>query len=323
MQTLYLCGHRKSGTTLFSSLFDNHSNFLTYPTDLTLLYAYFPYFNNDNYSFKFKKKRIQKILFQTIQRNLEYSDQKINRNIKNFIKDFLKKLNKENINNISLILNHFKKSYIKFLSNKNEKYFVLKETSSDIFFQKLFKKNKNTKFIHLIRDPRDNFSSLKSGLDTHYSKIGETKNVLLSSLINRLKLDFYFAKSNQNFYGKKNYLIIKFENLVENTEKTMRQVCNFLNVKFSKELIMPSIYGKLSKGNNFNENFRKVSSKNVANWKKRITNEECNVIEFYFQNELKEFGYVNKKFKYKFNNENIIDFYSWINGKFYFNDSIK
>lgn len=322
MQTLYLCGHRKSGTTLFTSLFDNHRDFLVYPTDLTLLYAYYPYFNNNAYSYEYKKKRIQKILNQTIQRNLEYSNQKVSKNIKLFIKNFLSQINKKNINNINFILNRLKKNYIDSFSSKSEKYFVVKETSSDIFFQKIFKK-KDKKFIHLLRDPRDNFSSLKSGLNVHYKSLGETKYILLSSMINRLKLDFYFAKSNQKYYGKNNYLIIKFEDLTKYPKKTMKKVCKFLRVDFNARLLEPSIFGKLSTGNNFNQKLKKISSKNVSNWKNRINTEELSLIEFYFQNELKEFEYVSKKFNFKFNNDYIIKFYSWMNKNFYFKDSIK
>ena len=41
---LFLTGHRKSGTTMFANLFDGHDDFLVYPSDICLLYAYFPYF---------------------------------------------------------------------------------------------------------------------------------------------------------------------------------------------------------------------------------------------------------------------------------------
>ena len=60
MKTLFITGHRKSGTTLLTSLFDGHNEFAVYPTDLSLMYAYFPYYNNNNYSFERKKSRIKR-----------------------------------------------------------------------------------------------------------------------------------------------------------------------------------------------------------------------------------------------------------------------
>ena len=69
MKTLFITGHRKSGTTLLTSLFDGHDDFVVYPTDLSLMYAYFPNFNNNNYSFKVKKGRIKKILEKSLNVN--------------------------------------------------------------------------------------------------------------------------------------------------------------------------------------------------------------------------------------------------------------
>ena len=45
MQTLFITGHRKSGTTMLASLFDGHKDLSVYPTDLSLMYAYYPNFN--------------------------------------------------------------------------------------------------------------------------------------------------------------------------------------------------------------------------------------------------------------------------------------
>ena len=62
MKTIFITGHRKSGTTLLSNLFDGHEDFAVYPTDLSLMYAYFPYFNKSSISYKQKIKRIKKYL---------------------------------------------------------------------------------------------------------------------------------------------------------------------------------------------------------------------------------------------------------------------
>ena len=40
----FVCGHRKSGTTLLANLLDGHPQLAVYPVDLVLLYAYFPDF---------------------------------------------------------------------------------------------------------------------------------------------------------------------------------------------------------------------------------------------------------------------------------------
>ena len=45
---------------------------------------------------------------------------------------------------------------------------VEKTTSSEFYATEIIKWFPNAKFIHLIRDPRDNFASLKSGWEERY-----------------------------------------------------------------------------------------------------------------------------------------------------------
>ena len=39
---VFICGHRKSGTTMLCSLFDDHDDILVYPSDSSFFYKIFP-----------------------------------------------------------------------------------------------------------------------------------------------------------------------------------------------------------------------------------------------------------------------------------------
>ncbi len=322
MKTLFITGHRKSGTTLLTSLFDGHNEFAVYPTDLSLMYAYFPYYNNNNYSFERKKSRIKKILKKSLEVNLNYRIKQKNLKINIFIKKVLSKLNHKNINNIKKIIDILKNEFVKFYKLENRKYFTIKETSSDIFFNNIFKKKDNIKFIHLIRDPRDNYASLKSGIKKHYLKLGEDNLILLSSMINRAKLDFKFIYLNKEIYGDQNYLIIKYEDLIKKTDKCMKKISKFLKVKYSNEMLFSSIFNTKTKSNTFTKNRTiKINSKSLERWKNELSQKEKSILNFFFKNELKKFYKIDtsKKFEY----EHISDFYSLVNKRFFFNDSFK
>jgi len=43
---IFICGHRKSGTTMFHNLFDGHPDLDVYPVILNILYGYFPIYTN-------------------------------------------------------------------------------------------------------------------------------------------------------------------------------------------------------------------------------------------------------------------------------------
>ena len=248
---------------------------------------------------------------------------KKNVNEKKFVNIFINKLNKNNINNIKHLIKLLSKEYSKFINQSNRKYFVLKETSSDIFYSTIFKKKENIKFIHIVRDPRDNYASLKSGSKNYYKKIGEDQITLLSSMIQRALLDFRFIDINQKFFGKDRYMIIKYEDLIFNVENVMKKVCRFLDCNFSKKLLSPTIFGKPATSNTFNKFKSKIlNNKSISRWKNELNDIEKDTISFYFKQYLKKYYRVNNK-NLKIDSRNIAVFYKNMNYKFFFNDSYK
>ena len=170
--------------------------------------------------------------------------------------------------------------------------------------------------INIIRDPRDNYASIKSGLKTYYNKIGIDYLQNFASVLFRSRQDLLSAHFNRN---QKNFEIISYENLLKNPKKIMKSLCNFLNIKFYDILLKPTIRGLNFEGNNFNNKIYGISKKNMRNWKNRITAEEQNIIEFYNSDVMKIFSYkisknLNKDFS-KFNDE--------INSRYFFKDSFK
>lgn len=322
---LFLTGHRKSGTTMFANLFDDHDDFLVYPSDICLLYAYFPYFIKQKFTYKVKKKRILHIVKKDLSSVIKENKIENMFSLPKMLKLIEEKLNKKNINDIRKILTIVFSSFEKSLNVKKKyKYFVVKETSADIFLNKIFKKTDKIKFLHLIRDPRDNYASLKSGVKKYYQKLGENENKTLFSLINRAKLDFNFIEINKKLFGKKNYKEIKFEKLAHNPKKTMKNICKFLDVKFHLNLLKPTILGKNTKGNNYEgESFYNISSKNVNRWKDRINKREAQLIEFYFQNEMKKFKYKLSQDLKNLDHKTLTEFYEWTNYTYFYYDSFQ
>ena len=113
---LFLTGHRKSGTSMLHNLFDGHEDFLVYPSDIAILYAYYPGFIGKNYSFEFKKRRLLKVIRKNLQ-NIKKNNSEFNKNY--FIQSIKKSLNKKNIDKIELILKLMIKKYILFSKKKN------------------------------------------------------------------------------------------------------------------------------------------------------------------------------------------------------------
>jgi len=316
---IFLTGHRKSGTTLLLRLFDSHPDIDVYPTDLSLFYQYFPYYTNNYTDRQFLIKKIISILDKTI--NKHYLNQNL------IHKDKIKILNsklKKKLKNINLkskkdIFNKILDHWENLNGKKLKKIIVVKETSQSIYFDEYLKIFKNLKMINIVRDPRDNYASIKSGLKKYYSKLGIDYLQNLANVLFRSRQDLLSTHYNRKH---KNFTFINYENLVMSPEKIMRKLCLFLNIRFDNALVNPTLGIKKFRGNNFDYKINGINKKNRNNWKNRITAEEQHIIEFYCSDVMKMFNYKTsknlKKLKLDFSRFN-----DDINSRYFFVDSNK
>ena len=270
MKILFLTGHRRSGTTLLGTLLDDVNDLCVYPGDISILYTYYPHYNNKKYSFSFKIKKLEKILKKTLKEREKSTYKSINFNI--FVKSFIAKVNYKNINNIEKLLKLLISSYLNFYSKKfkkNVKYFVFKETSCSHLIPKLKKYFKEIKIIHILRDPRAIYCSLKSGINTYYKNISEDRTDLITSMIVRLNLDLEFKVINEKLLGKKEYKVIRYEGLVSNPQKVLKEILNFIHLKYDKKVLIPTVLGCQSLGNSYIKKISKISTNNKNTWKKK------------------------------------------------------
>ena len=136
-------------------------------------------------------------------------------------KYFYNSLNKKKINKIDHIFKCLIYSFQKAANipiNKNQ-IIIVKETGLEIYATEIKKLFPSSKFIQLIRDPRDNYSSLKSGSSKHYLKFNEDYIHSLANMINSYGLGLKLSQINQEKFGNKNYMITKYEDICSNPKK--------------------------------------------------------------------------------------------------------
>ena len=316
---IFLTGHRKSGTSLLQRLFDNHPDIDVYPTDLTLFYNYFPHYTMNYDNKKFLIEKILSVIDQTI--NKFFLSQNL------IHKKKVKSLNiqlKKNLRNINLkskkevfqkILDHWEN----LKGRKLKKIILIKETSQSIYFDEYLKFFKDMKMVNIVRDPRDNYASIKSGQKKYYSKINIDYLQNFASTLFRSRQDLLSTFYNRNH---KKFKFITYEDLVTNTRKIMKQLCYFLGIKFYNTLLNPSLGKYKYYGNNFSHKINGISKKNKDNWKKRINTEEKNIIEFYLSDVMKMFNYRSSKNLIKIKKD-FSKFNDKINSHYFFRDSYK
>lgn len=186
-----------------------------------------------------------------------------------------------------------------------------------------FTNSKNTlATIYIVRDPRN----LVSSISNHYSKtLEEAKNFLVTprfiaghkkdsiSKDKNLKTLIGTWSEHYNFWKKnnKNFLLIRYEDLIYNPEEQLKKIINFLskfiiintNEEKNKKIIETTSFENLKKLENlgtFNENAYENSEKKINffylgpnnNWQKNLDNQIKNEIEEKFSKEMKELNYL-------------------------------
>ena len=250
----------------------------------------------------------------------------------NFNFDLLKKIKQfpvdENFSQIGIdIKNKYlvAENYIKAQEeiNKSKKLTFLKTHSS---FCKMFNKfnfsnlKNSLGVIYIVRDPRNVVISFAR----HNSQSIETTSELLITDLatgnEKNEVEVYLGSWNFNYnswkvyQNSKKYLLIKYEDLVNNTQKTFTEILKFINniskinseidIKKIKKIVKETTFSRMKHLENeygfeeakINDNtgqMVKFFNQGPENdWKNILNDEIKKKIEFKFQQEMKELGYL-------------------------------
>lgn len=120
------------------------------------------------------------------------------------------------------------------LASQHSKKFILEKTPKHVLcVSKILKINPDSKIIFVIRNGLDNILSLKKRFNN------------INFAIDRWVSD---NKPITRHYQSERAFKIKYEDLTQNTELTLRDICHFLDIKYEKHMLNSNIspYGKNS-----------------------------------------------------------------------------
>src|SRR4029079_2018189 len=185
------------------------------------------------------------------------------------------------------IVNYFDALYYSIHSRPMDKNLIVTEKSvsnaeNAVRLQKLFP---NAKFIHLIRNPYDNLLSFRN-----YKRKQNNRFPSLRDLVESLKVNYYYLYKNQELID--NYFVLKYEDLVTDTESQMRTVSKFLEIPFNDTLLLPTTNGIPWEGNSSQDKkFTGISKERIGHIDKQITKVEVEIINRLFEFILNDYGY--------------------------------
>ncbi|MBL4889183.1 MAG: sulfotransferase [Candidatus Lindowbacteria bacterium] len=298
---VFVCGHRKTGTTMLLNLFDSHPQICAFPPDSGFWYAWYPLFDDASKSDEEKKQRVIDTLFYNFKTDLEgldcWDDSTMSYPWDKLNARFIERMDGKECTGGNLLDNAIQ-AYRDICQaecgwdTSNYVSWLEKTTSTEIYANAADKWFPNAKYIHLLRDPRDNYGSLKSGWSARYAGQNDSVERLLQSMLDRGLLGMKYASVNQERFGKDKYKVIRYEDLCSKPEEVMADLCEFIGIKYDDILMKPTYFGLPWKGNNFDGlKFDKPSAVNCGRWRERIDDYEAQIIEFHFREEMKHWGY--------------------------------
>ena len=295
---VFICGHRKTGTTMLINLFDGARDAVVFPDDSTFFYMYFPRFIDGDYTIEEKRERLADVLLGEVhKRKIDRANCSNDERLKLYrgLELFIEEVHGWNEQDFELknILPRFMEGYNRHFQHVvDPKVWIEKTTSTEIYALELAETFQKAKFIHIIRDPRDNWGSLLSGWKKRYKNFNDEENRLKQSLIERSRLGFEMAIANKKILGKERYKIIRFEDLTMSPQNKMKELAEFIGINYNENLLYPSTFGHRWEGNNFDgDKFSKPSAQNVNRWQDRISKKDGALIEFHFREVMDQFGY--------------------------------
>jgi hypothetical protein len=285
---IFICGHPKSGTSLLVSLLDSHPQLLVYPNETFFFRGFVPEISNrdldekislaQRYLLHFFEERLSNSNDQQPDQNLPYLD---------YVKTCELMRNEIRENGIRHDGDLLGASICAYglahgILSPDTNYWLEKTPYNEHFAQMIYKWWPDARCIHIVRDPRDNFATYQrkhQGLSADDFSLGWNSST---------KAGFH----NRDRYGKRNYLLLRYEDLTSDPEKSLQQIIALLEIHDEEILRIPTYNGIPWEGNSqYGDKFRGISTKPVGRWKRELSNEDIEVIETICADQMELLGY--------------------------------
>lgn len=161
-----------------------------------------------------------------------------------------------------------------------------KSLHTEHFVDQILKEFPQAKVIHMSRDPRDRFASVRKRFGGDHRRVGASTGRWLISM--------KAAARNKRRYPD-SYKIVRYEDLAREPERTLREVCTFIGEPFAPEMLTMegaqqyresggnSSFGQIEPG--------KISTKPIGRFRGVLSGAEIRFIQLYGSREMRDLGY--------------------------------
>jgi len=288
---VFLCGHPKSGTTLLRSLLDSHPQLVVYPDETFFLRGFLQ--EADHLKLKQKVSLALRYLLRFFEVHENHpaalmdfpEDERRYTAYVAMCKAFDAQISaKDGCRHegdfLSAAILAFGQIYGALTDNA--KYWVEKSTYNEMFAEQIFTWWPQAMCIQITREPRDIFASYRR---KHKSLAPET-------FAYRWRKSAETGLNNQKQYGEERYLILRYEDLVQEPDMQIEKLTQFLDIHENPILRVPSRNGVPWEGNSmFADKFSQISTKPLGRWEAELSPRDVQIIEKVAGSQMRASGY--------------------------------
>lgn len=161
-----------------------------------------------------------------------------------------------------------------------------KSLHTEEYADQIFSEFPQARIIHVIRDPRDRYASVKKRLNATSRRIGvDTVKWLASVRIARKAAERYPDR----------FMIVRYETLAQQPEETLQLVCDFIGEPYTPEMLTMSGARRYHEAG-ANTSYEKVkpgviSTRSIGRFRQVISAWEIAFIQTFARRTMAEFGY--------------------------------
>jgi hypothetical protein len=286
----FICGHPKSGTSLLMALLDSHPQVIVYPEET----GFFRWFARETEGLSVEEKihRAEDLILHIFHWDPENPHPSqigfADRDYVEVSYDEVQKAYHRRIDALGRSIPNILPAAILAYGEVTGQFssktlcWVEKTPYNELFADQIFQFWPESRCIQTIRDPRDNYASYRK---KHPEWIPEVFAISWRTSTHR-------AWSNEKRYGEERYLVIRYEDLVNELEATLAIVRDFMGIDDNPTLRQPSRRDVPWAGNSmFGERFNGVSANPIGRYRTALDRDSVQRLEAALHPEMRRLDY--------------------------------
>jgi len=148
----------------------------------------------------------------------------------------------------------------------------------------------DARIIHTIRDPRAIYVSQSNKYTSKSYSYVKNGWVRFKHFVHIVIQTLWTSRVHSHLSGKENYYLFKYEDFLNDPEKCMISLCEFLQIEYISNMAEPEIYSNSS----FHEKRgvgKGLHASSATSWKQRINPITEKLIKFFCNSAMKRFNY--------------------------------